>query len=70
MFFQEEGMTSTEDGVPYTPNEGPGWILAVVAVITIAIVAVVVFRVFKGIQRSRNLERIAEDSHSPKSNSN
>nr|WKN36393.1 hypothetical protein K4G66_28950 [Tunicatimonas sp. TK19036] len=66
LLFQE-GITSTEDGVPYTPNEGPNWLLILAAVATVAIVAIVVTKVFKGIARSRNQERIAEDSNSAKS---
>lgn len=68
LFLFQGGITSTEDGVPYTPNEGPNWLLIVAAVVTVAIVAIVVTKVFKGIARSRNSERMAEGSNTTKSN--
>ena len=63
LFFQEAG-NSTDEGVPYTPQEGFGGpLLWIAAVAVVAVVVFVVVKVFKGIQRSRNLERIAEDAN-------
>ena len=63
LFFQEAG-NSTDEGVPYTPQEGFGGpLLWIAAVAVLAVVAFVVIKVFKSIQRSRNLERMAEDAN-------
>ena len=53
LLFQQ---LSTEEGVPYEPNDGPGWILIVLAVVVLAALVFVLLRVFKGLQRSRESE--------------
>mgnify|MGYP001057353528 CR=1 FL=1 len=64
LFFQEAG-NATDEGVPYTPQEGFGGpLLWIAAVAVLAVVVFVVVRVFKRMQRSRNLERMAEDANS------
>ena len=47
---------STEDGVPYEPNEGPDWILILIAVAVLSVLVFVLLKVFKGLQRSRESE--------------
>ncbi|WKN43643.1 hypothetical protein [Tunicatimonas pelagia] len=64
LFFQEAG-NATDEGVPYTPQEGFGGpLLWIAAAAVLVIVAFVVIRVFRRMQRSRNLERMAEDANS------
>ncbi|MGB3584966.1 MAG: hypothetical protein WBA23_00430 [Tunicatimonas sp.] len=63
IFLQDSG-NATDDGVAYSPQEGFGGpLLWIAAAAVLAVVAFVVIKVFKSIQRSRNLERIAEDAN-------
>ena len=55
---------STEDGIPYEPNEGPDWILIVVAVAVLAVLVFVLLKVFRGLQRSRDSEQEKERTNS------
>ena len=59
---------STEDGVPYEPNEGPDWILIVVAVAVLGVLVFVLLRVFRGLQQSREKEdnkEVSDSSQTP-----
>ena len=59
---------STEDGVPYEPNEGPDWILILVAVAVLSVLVFVLLKVFRGLQRSReseNSKEVTSSSESP-----
>lgn len=68
LFFQEAG-NATDEGVPYTPQEGFGGpLLWIAAAAVVAIVVFVVVKVFRGIQRSRNLERMAEAANASEKN--
>ncbi len=68
LLFQEAG-NSTDEGVPYTPQEGFGGpLLWVAGAAVVAIVVFVVVKVFRGIQRSRNLERMAEAANTQDKN--
>jgi len=68
LFFQEAG-NSTDDGVPYTPLEGFGGpLLWIAGAAVVAIVIFVVVKVFRGIQRSRDLERMAEAANTQEKN--
>lgn len=63
LLFQDD-ITSNNDGVPYTPTEGfGGWLLWAAGIAVLAILAFVVIKVFRNIQRSRHLERMAEDAN-------
>ena len=55
---------STDDGIPYEPNEGPDWILIVVAVAVLAVLVFVLLKVFRGLQRSRDSEQDREGADS------
>ncbi len=55
---------STEEGVPYTPNEGPSWLIILAAVAVLAILVFVLLKVFKGLQQSRNREGAKEQASS------
>ena len=61
LLFQQ---LSTEDGVPYEPNDGPGWILIVLALVVLSALVFVLLRVFKGLQRSRESEVSKEQTSS------
>ena len=68
LLFQEAG-NSTDEGVPYTPQEGFGGpLLWIAGAAVVAIVVFVVVKVFRSIQRSRNLERMTEAANSPEKN--
>lgn len=55
---------STEEGVPYTPQEGPGWLLILAAVAVLAVVVFVLLKVFRGLQQSRESETSKEETNS------
>lgn len=55
---------STEEGVPYTPLEGPGWLLILAAVAVLAALVFVLLKVFRGLQKSRHTEVSKEQSNS------
>ena len=64
LLVQDTG-SSTDEGVAYTPQEGFGGpLLWIAAAAVVAIVVFVVVKVFRGIQRSRSLERMAESANS------
>ena len=52
LLFQQ---LSTEDGIPYEPNEGPDWILIVVAVAVLSVLVFVLLKVFRGLDRKRHV---------------
>ena len=58
---------STEEGIPYTPLEGPGWLLIGAAVAVLVILVFVLLKVFKGLQRSRDSENTKEQTNSAQS---
>lgn len=56
---------STEEGVPYTPQDaGPGWLLYGAVVLVLVAVVFVLIKVFRGMQRSRDSEVEKERSGS------
>jgi hypothetical protein len=55
---------STDDGVPYTPLEGPSWLLILAAVAVLAALVFVLLKVFRGLQRSRDSEVDKEQADS------
>lgn len=60
---------STDDGIPYEPNDGPDWILILVAVVVLAALVFVLLKVFKGLQRSRESEgsrEVKDSARAPK----
>ena len=61
LLFQQ---LSTEDGVPYDPNDGPGWLLIVVAVAVLTVLVFILLKVFKGLQKSRESEDNKEERNS------
>lgn len=57
---------STEEGVAYTPQEGPGWILILAAVAVLVVLVFVLLKVFRGLQKSRESETSKEETNSAK----
>lgn len=57
---------STEEGVPYTPLEGPSWLLIVAAVAVLVVLVFVLLKVFRGMQKSRESEVSKEQADSAK----
>lgn len=57
---------STEEGVPYTPLEGPSWLLILAAVTVLVVLVFVLLKVFRGLQKSRESEVSKEASNSSK----
>jgi hypothetical protein len=57
---------STDEGVPYTPLEGPGWLLILAAVAVLAALVFVLLKVFRGLQKSRASEADKEQADSVK----
>ncbi len=55
---------STEEGVPYTPLEGPSWLLILAAVAVLAALVFVLLKVFRGLQKSRESEVSKERTNS------
>ena len=63
LLFQQ---LSTDEGVPYTPDERLNWLMIVAAVAVLAILVFVLLKVFRGLQRSRNSEVAKERTDSSK----
>ncbi len=57
---------STEEGIPYTPLEGPSWLLILAAVAVLAALVFVLLKVFRGLQKSRDSEVSKEQANSAK----
>ena len=57
---------STEEGVPYTPLEGPSWLLILAAVAVLVVLVFVLLKVFRGLQQSRESETDKEEANSAK----
>ena len=57
---------STEEGVPYTPLEGPSWLLILAAVAVLVVLVLVLLKVFRGLQQSRESEINKEGTNSAK----
>ena len=57
---------STEEGVPYTPLEGPSWLLILAAVAVLVVLVFVLLKVFRGLQKSRHSEVSKEQADSAK----
>lgn len=55
---------STEEGIPYTPQEGPDWVLILAAVAVLAVLVFVLLKVFRGLQKSRESETSKEETNS------
>lgn len=59
--------TTTDEGVPYTPQDaGPGWLLVVAAVLVLVALVFVLLKVFRGMQKSRKSEVAQEKADSPR----
>lgn len=61
---------STEEGIPYTPLEGPSWLLILAAVAVLVVLVFVLLKVFRGLQKSRENEASKERSNSAKTPEN
>ena len=57
---------STEEGVTYTPLEGPSWLLILAAVAVLVVLVLVLLKVFRGLQQSRESEINKEGANSAK----
>lgn len=55
---------STDEGIPYTPQEGPSWLLILAAVAVLVALVFVLLKVFRGLQSSRDSETSKEQANS------